>query len=205
MNTLIKAYPLYKFANYCEREASHGKRVLDCGAGGNLPPLILFKELGYEVHGIELDAEQIERAERFQKDRGIELNIQKGDMERLPFLQGEMDMLYSYNTSVHIPKMKFKSILQEFRRVLKDGGLCYVNFLGYESDTAKEGEEVSPGEFLSQDEDGQVRFVHYHQEELLDILNGFKVVNKEIRDAEREVGDEVYRSVYFEFILRKRA
>lgn len=50
-------------------------------------------------------------------------------MKEIPFDNEFFSFLFSYNTSVHMKKQDFSLALSEFYRVLKYGGLCYVNFL----------------------------------------------------------------------------
>ena len=53
------------------------KKILDCGAGGNMPPLGLFYSEGYETYGIELSEKQIELSKAFEKEHNMNLNIDK--------------------------------------------------------------------------------------------------------------------------------
>ena len=43
---------LYKFLEYCNK-SNMEKKILDCGAGGNMPPLGLFYSEGYETYGFK--------------------------------------------------------------------------------------------------------------------------------------------------------
>ena len=55
-----------RFLNYCN-ECDLEKSVLDCGAGGDCPPLALFAEYGYKTQGIEISNSQVERANIFSQ------------------------------------------------------------------------------------------------------------------------------------------
>ena len=46
MQRIYYQIPLYRFLQYCS-EYDISRSVLDCGAGGELPPLALFYENGY--------------------------------------------------------------------------------------------------------------------------------------------------------------
>lgn len=61
MNEVIRQIPLYRFLKYCN-DTNMEKSVLDCGAGGNCPPLSLFADYGYKTTGIEFDEEQLRKA-----------------------------------------------------------------------------------------------------------------------------------------------
>ncbi|MHC4695882.1 MAG: class I SAM-dependent methyltransferase, partial [Planctomycetota bacterium] len=96
MKTTITAPgPLYTFLSYCDDNPME-KEILDCGAGGSEPPLALFFEHGYKTHGIDISEKQLQKAWKFCKDNGMELDISAGDMRELPFADESMSYVYSY-------------------------------------------------------------------------------------------------------------
>ena len=82
---------LYKFLEYCNK-SNMEKKILDCGAGGNMPPLGLFYSEGYETYGIELSEKQIELSKAFEKEHNMNLNIRQGDIKNLPFKNNEIPL-----------------------------------------------------------------------------------------------------------------
>ncbi|MCK4482774.1 SAM-dependent methyltransferase, partial [Candidatus Bathyarchaeota archaeon] len=58
MRKVIWATPLYKFLRHCN-DSPLDKMVLDCGAGGDDPPLRLFLESGYKTVGIEISGQSL--------------------------------------------------------------------------------------------------------------------------------------------------
>jgi ubiquinone/menaquinone biosynthesis C-methylase UbiE len=94
MNLVFRQTQLYKFLSYCN-QSDLEKIVLDCGAGGNCPPLALFSEFGYKTYGIEVSDSQIEKARTFSKEHNVELNISKGDITSLTFEDESISFIYS--------------------------------------------------------------------------------------------------------------
>lgn len=74
MKPIFVQNQLYTFLLYCNGSGLE-RKILDCGAGGKLPPLAIFKEQGYETHGIDISEKQIAFAKEFEKKHGLELNI----------------------------------------------------------------------------------------------------------------------------------
>ena len=144
MGTVYQHTPLYKFLRFCNQEDLE-KEVLDCGAGGACPPLGLFAENGYKTLGIEFDDSQLEKADRFAKEHNLKLNILKGDMRKLPFKDESISFVYSYNSIFHMKKEDVLKSIDELKRVLKPGGLLFVNFLSVNDFRYGEGEEVGKG------------------------------------------------------------
>lgn len=197
MTKLINALPLYNFLKYCKLERE-GTKILDCGAGGNNPPLSLFKENNYEVYGIELSESQIELAKIYEINNNVELNIVKGDMRNITFECNHFDYLYTYNTSVHISKRDFSTVVDEFKRVVKPNGLIFINFLNNECDTYGVGKEVADGEFLDENN----LFVHYSKDELEVLLEGFEIIYEEERYINKVFNGEKVRSGFYDYILK---
>ena len=130
--------PIHDFLNRIEQTRS-GKdpapapRILDCGAGGETPPLGLFFAHGFETQGIDISDEQITNAREFAKRHAMKLKIQKGDMRRIPFGDESFDYVYEYHSMCHLTKADNRIAIQEMMRVLKKGGLCFLGFMGIES------------------------------------------------------------------------
>jgi ubiquinone/menaquinone biosynthesis C-methylase UbiE len=202
MYNLINAFPLYNFLKYCN-SSSHEKIILDCGAGGSNPPLSLFYEFKYKTYGIELSEEQLKRANQFCKIHNMDLNIISGDMTKIPFERDFFSFLFSYNTSVHMKKTDFLLAMQEFSRVLKPNGLCYVNFLSEECNSYGKGIEISTGEFRQKEFGEEVLYSHYNIDELEKYLNEFDIIYNEKRLVRRKIDGEEYTSGYLDYILRK--
>ncbi|WBW96972.1 class I SAM-dependent methyltransferase [Oceanirhabdus sp. W0125-5] len=203
MHNLIYAFPLYNFLKYCNSNSSE-KTILDCGAGGSNPPLSLFHEFGYKTYGIEISEEQLKKAKIFSTEHNVDLNIIHGDMKDIPFSNEFFSFLFSYNTSVHMRKKDFSIALLEFHRVLKHGGLCYVNFLSEECDSYGQGVQVGDGEFKQIENNEEVFYIHYNENEIEQLLYRFELLYKEKRIIKRKIDKIEYTSTYYDYILIKK-
>ena len=128
MIEIIWATPLYEFLRRCNA-SSLPKVVLDCGAGGDYPPLSLFYQYGYKTYGIEIAEKPLAYAQKYCAEHSMPLNIIGGDMRRIPFPSAYFSFVYSYNAIDFMIKPDIAIAMQEITRVLRPGGLCYVNFL----------------------------------------------------------------------------
>lgn len=92
-------------------------RVLDigCGAGAFLHRL---RELGWETHGIEPDADASEAA------RKLGLDVRTGTLEQASFRDEHFNVVTALHVLEHVHEPG--AFMQEVRRVLKPGGLLYV-------------------------------------------------------------------------------
>ena len=100
--------------------ACAGKRVLDAASGEGYGTAMLAAA-GADVVGVEIDAETVAAARL--RYPGVE--FVEGDVGKLPFPDHHFDVITSFETLEHIPEPQ--TCLEEFRRVLKPGGVLIIS------------------------------------------------------------------------------
>jgi len=204
MPTIIPHTPLYSFLWFIERhDLNLEKKILDCGAGGRLPPLTMFNEFGFKTHGIDISKNQIKHANDYSNTKGMTLNIVEGDMRKLPFDNESFSYIYSYNTIFHLTKKDMKQAIDDIRRVLKKDGLFYVNFMSIEDDMSKEGEEQAKGEILLMIGGEKVLHTFLEDDEVADFFEGFEILSLEKRFISKPRDWKDYTACYFDIIAQK--
>ena len=196
---VIWATPLYEFLRQCNASPLE-KVVLDCGAGGETPPLSLFYQYGYQTFGVEIAQEPLAKARTFCKETGMELHIFSGDMRRIPFASASFSFVYSYNAIFFMTKPDIARSMDEIERVLKPEGLCYVNFMSVDDPDREPFCETAFARRLLKSE----RFAHHEDIEADVFFAGFEIVRKEKRLLEKLVGGKRYEQAYIEYIARKQ-
>ncbi len=105
-------------------------RVLDvgCGFGNNLVP---FADIGCACHGVDIHAEMAATAQEVMDGRGFSAEFREGSNRSLPYPDGHFDLVLSVNT-LHYEgtELLVMAALNEFRRVLKPGGVLYLSTVG---------------------------------------------------------------------------
>jgi SAM-dependent methyltransferase len=98
-------------------------RLLDfaCGSGAFFE---MAGERGWDAHGVEVGAWAAEAAAA----RGLR-NMHIGELADLGFEPGSFDVVYAAQVFEHLPRPRRE--LQEIRRLLKPGGLLYVDVPNY--------------------------------------------------------------------------
>jgi SAM-dependent methyltransferase len=205
MSNVIYHGPNYKFLFYIKHFGKDlGNKILDCGAGGITPPLGLFYEHGFETYGIEISDEQIKLAEKFSKEHKMKLNIIKGDIRELPYDNEFFDYAFSYNTIFHLTKKDIKKMIGEVKRILKKGGLFFVNFMTPEDKYYGEGKEISKGEFVLVDDEGQERYrVFLELDEVKEYFSDFEIILLENRHIRLPTIWKDYEASYIDCIVKK--
>ncbi len=201
MSKIFKQVPLYRFLDLCNNSAVE-KSVLDCGAGGAQPPLSLFASHGYKTRGIEFDVKQAAKANDFGTNNNQQLNVEIGDMRSLKMADASIGFVYSYNSVFHMKKVDVKKSVEEMIRVLKPGGLLFVNFLTTNDFRCGEGPCVGPNEYEQMD-DEPVIHSYYDPNEADVYFKDMEFVYKENRVLERIYEGSKIRQGFVDYIVRK--
>ncbi len=203
---MFRAAQLYTFMSYCDNNPLE-KEVLECGSGisRSLEPLLLrFHEQGYVTHGIEISNARLAAAQDFCEQRQIDLGLRQGDMRQVPFEDQTISFVFSYNTIFHMSKQDIATAMQEIKRVLKPGGLCFVNFLSVDSDSFGQGKEVNKGEFLEVERGEEITHTYYEDDEPDAYFGGFEMLHREKRIRSRWMDGTEYVRAYIDYIARKK-
>lgn len=114
MMTTPAAARLVKFAN-----VRAGQNVLDVACGTGVVA-ITAKRMGAHVRAIDLTPELLECARENAKIANLEIEFREGDVEALPFGNGEFDVVLSQFGHMFAPRPDVA--ISEMLRVLKPGG-----------------------------------------------------------------------------------
>ena len=101
-----------------------GLRVLDFGCGPGAISMGLAEAVAPEgeLHGIDMEETQIERARAIAKEQGLTNALfHVGDVTDLPFVDAYFDIAHCHNVLMHVPDTR--AVLAEVKRVLKPGGI----------------------------------------------------------------------------------
>jgi ubiquinone/menaquinone biosynthesis C-methylase UbiE len=193
MRKVSWATPLYEFLRCCN-DSPLAKTVLDCGAGGDDPPLQLFYEHGYDTFGVEVAENPFQQAKLFCKESGMMLNILKGDMRHLSFRSASFSFVYSFNAIFFMTKKDVAISMKEIERVLKPRGLCFVNFVSV--DEPDQGPFCKP--FL-----GNRRFSQHEDNEPDKYFRNFEIIRKEKRIIDKKTDGKRSIQAYIDYIAKR--
>lgn len=201
---IFRQIPLYRYLAFCNESKNLEKTVLDCGAGGDSPPLSLFYSHGYRTTGIDMDLSQIKKANEFGLERGQSLNIHQGDMKSLKFEDESFSFVYSYNSIFHMMKDQVERSFLEMKRVTSKKGLLFVNFLTTNDFRVGDGIDLGNYQFQQYEDDAQVIHSYYESEEADYLFEDMEVLCKEDRVLERIFDGQKIRQGFVDYILLKK-
>ena len=199
MTHITWATPLYEFLRQCSESAPE-KSILDCGAGGKRPPLSLFYQHGFTTCGIEIQQETLAEALSFCRKNKMPLNIFRGDMRSIPFKTESFGCAYSFNAIFFMTKTDIRTAIGEIKRVLKPGGLCFVNLKSVDDPDDRAFCDTAYARNLLNSE----RFSKFEDDEVDSYFENFEILRKEKRliDKKLESGDRLIQA-FIDYIVRK--
>jgi ubiquinone/menaquinone biosynthesis C-methylase UbiE/uncharacterized protein YbaR (Trm112 family) len=103
----------------------HGQLLLDVGCNWGRW-CIAASRRGYRPIGIDPSLGAVMAARRVCKALNVEAHFVVGDARYLPFATRSFDVVFSYSVLQHFSKDDAKEALDQFQRVLQDGGLSLV-------------------------------------------------------------------------------
>lgn len=101
---------------------SPSARILDVGCGPGQYSLYFYKH-GFEVIGVDFSEKMVSIAKTLCDK--VEFYIQ--DMRNLSFRDNEFDALWVCSSFVHIPTEESMQVLKEFKRILREDGILFIN------------------------------------------------------------------------------
>jgi len=216
--------PLYAFLSLIQSrlkpdESLEGRRILDCGGGGRVPPVALFAEQGMATWGLDISEEGLAKAREFAAERELDIELVHGDMREMPFEDGFFDYAYEICSMCHLNKADTQRAIDEIYRVLRPGGLAFLGVISADSwPKSFFGEEAAPGEFVGEEFDGgRARHSMFTDAEADDLVSRWEILSKEmhirymrdsaetlteeawmeLRESEQpEVGEAAWRAAY---------
>ena len=180
------AIPVYGFLSVITARQSPGGalprgKILDCGAGGPVPPVALFHQHGFDAWGIDASEGQLDRARQFCEEQGFELHLRRGDMRRIPFEDETFDYVYEHYSMCHLSKRDTALAVNEMHRVLKRGGFGFLGVISTDSwPKSLFGEEREPGEYWGEEGGGGLTLhAMFSDQESDELVSAWEVVSKE--------------------------
>jgi ubiquinone/menaquinone biosynthesis C-methylase UbiE len=199
-----RIYPhvLYTFLDFAF-DTKIEKKVLDCGAGGSAPKMTLFVDYGFETHGIEILEDRLKMAEDYAEENEVNFKIIEGDMRSLPYDSESFGFAYSYNTIFHMNQEDIGIAIDEMFRVVKKGGLIYLNLLSIDDVRYGRGKEINPGIFMEEFNGEQFSHTFFKHNEGDRYFSNHKIIYKQIR-IEYYYESEYSKRGLIDYIVRKQ-
>ena len=189
------------------RWKSEGKKdLLDlgCGLGRHT---ILAAENGFITKGFDLSENAVERAKEYSEKEGLNVEFKIGDMLNLPYEDNSFDCILCVNVISHTDTEGMKKVVSELKRILKDGGECYMT-LGSKDTWGFKREDwplVDPNTRIRVEDGPENGIPHFYADYDLikELFKDFKIEKVFQREDFFEKDGKVSTSYHYHLIVRK--
>lgn len=207
MNIILPsiAAPIYKFLSMMNDDLSASqelinKRILECGAGGPVPPLALFAQHRLKTVGVDISHRQIQLAQDYFTKHGLEVDLVEGDMRNLEIEDETFDYVYEHYSLCHLNREDTQKAINEMYRVLKKGGLCFIGVISIDTwPKSLLGVERTKDEYV----DEEHGFAHYVYDDVQaeKLVKKFDIIHKEkivkfLADVAEGISIETWENLY---------
>lgn len=117
----LPRYPIPEFP----LPPGEGRRLVDVGCNWGRWSISAARR-GYRVVGLDPSLQALRAAQRVAADLNVEATFVAGDARCLPFLDGAVDVVFSYSVLQHFAKPAVRECLSEAARVTTPGGTVTI-------------------------------------------------------------------------------
>jgi SAM-dependent methyltransferase len=143
-------------------------RLLDAGCGSGRYSIPL-KMRGFDVVGMDVSPGALRMLNGSSRSREVDIDIMAGNVFQLPFTSGSFDIVWCYGVLQHLLIKERESAICEFQRILRTGGLLFIEVFG-KDDMRYGGIEVEPDTFSRSN---GIIYHYFDQDEIERILSDF--------------------------------
>jgi len=158
------------------------RRICDmgCGPGRNL---VFLAKQGFEVYGIDISENALERARKRANELRLNVQLKKADMTSVPFPDSFFDAVMCVYAIYHNTLDGMRRTISEVRRILTPGGLVLVTFQTKRSHKYRLGKEIEADTFI-QDQPPEVGILHHFsdEQEVRRLMQDFEILSLELEE-----------------------
>lgn len=156
--------------------------------------IVYLAENDFQVTSVDISVQALEWLKEYIEKESIDnINLEKADINNLPFEDGYFDVVICTSVLHHQCLEQIKKSISEIHRVLKEKGFFLFDILSIEDDSFGIGEEIESNTFVGSRE-GEEDIPHHYTdiEELNDLLKGFSEIKYIDRLTDYKEKDIVY-------------
>lgn len=159
-------------------------RLLDAGCGGGKYTLPLAMR-GFDVVAADVSPGILRTAKERSTGRKLDIAFMAANICQMPFQDASFDVIWCYGVLQHLLLKERQSAVDEFRRLLKQGGTLFLEVMG-EDDMRYGGSEVERNTFSRKN---GIIYHYFNKTELGELLDGFAYNIFESRKEKRFNGE----------------
>ena len=179
-------------------------RILDLGCGEGRHIIYLAQE-GFAMYGLDISETAILRAKKWLWQEMLDAELVNSDFLKIPYGNNFFDAVIAIKAVYHNTLDKIRQSVKEIHRVLKPGGVCFLNLITQNAEGYGTGEMVEPNAFIL-DRQKEQRIIHYYFDEpgAKELLADFKILEFElIENTEYDEENKSHFHSYWNILVEK--
>jgi len=155
------------------------ERVMDIGSGiGN--HVMYFAEQGLSAAGIDISESAIDIARERAKQRGLDVELEIGSAERLPWTDDTFDLVVSDGVLDHVRFTEAKRIIKEVQRVSTPNAYIFLSLRSTIDSECGRGERVEENTYVLDDgyEEGMLQHF-FDRQHIAELLGDYEIFDIE--------------------------
>lgn len=189
------------------RWKTQGKTVfldLGCGLGRHS---ILFGKNDFRVKCFDISEEAVHNTREWAEKEGLQFEYAIGDMLKLPYEDSSIDCIMCRNVISHSDSKGVIKAISEIKRVLRDGGECFLTL------ASKETWGFKQEEWPLLDENTRVRMDHGPEHgiphfyadynDAIKLFENFEILNISHVETYYEHDGKNYNSAHYHLLIKK--
>ncbi len=177
---------------------------LGCGLGRHT---IQFAKEGFNTRAFDLSKEAIERTKKYATQENVNIQCDTGDMLNLPYSDSSIDCILCMNVISHTDTEGMRKIVKELKRVLVNGGECYLTLGSKETWGFKQEDWplVDKNTRIRMEEGPEKGIPHFYADYdlILELFADFKIEKIFHLQDYYNKGDKTYSSYHYHMLIRK--
>lgn len=178
--------------------------ILDfgCGLGRHS---IFFARNGFKVSSFDLSAEGVNYLKKWAERENLNIDAKVADMLSLPYAADSFDCIFAYHVISHTDTKGIKRIIDEIKRVLKEGGEIFLTLCSKDTWSFKDAcyPKLDENTVVKTDEGPEKGIPHFYAEldDILDLFKDIQIIG--IRHTDDCFFDEKKQNSKHYFVLGK--
>jgi ubiquinone/menaquinone biosynthesis C-methylase UbiE len=144
---------------------------------------------GFDVVAVDVSPNALKMAGKSIASRKLDIGLLAANVYQMPFLDSSFDVIWCYGVLQHLLLKEREAAISEFWRLLRIGGLLFIEVLG-EEDMRYGGSEVEPNTFSRKN---GIIYHYFSKSELEKLLGGVSCNIVESRREKRFKGKNYMR------------
>ncbi|MGE5613549.1 MAG: class I SAM-dependent methyltransferase [Bacillota bacterium] len=154
--------------------------ILDfgCGLGRHS---IFFAKNGFKVSSFDLSAEGVGHLQKWAERENLDIDAKVADMLDLPYATDSFDCIFAYHVISHTDTKGIKKIIDEIKRVLREGGEIYLTLCSKDSRSFKDAgyPRLDENTIVKTDEGPEKGVPHFYTtlDDILLLFKDFEIIH----------------------------